>query len=51
MFFFFVGLLSLMFGICGLDSSEPEGWIVVCLAGVILLMVGSAQMSDKGDKK
>lgn len=51
MFFFFVGLLSLMFGICGLDSSEPEGWIIVCFAGVIFLMIGSAKISDKGDKK
>lgn len=51
MFLFIIGIFSLMCGVCGLDSANSEGWIIACLAGVILLMVGSAQMSDKGDKK
>ena len=50
MILFIFGFIGMMFAVCGLDSSNSEGCMIACLAGLMLMIVGASQMSDKGEK-
>lgn len=50
MFLFICGFIGLMCGVCGLDSANPSGCVIACLAGLMLMVIGAAQMSNKGEK-
>lgn len=50
MFFFIVGFIAIICGVCGLDSPDINGCVTAIFAGIILLSVGASRMSDKGEK-
>lgn len=51
MFFFIVGFVAIICGVCGLDSTEISGCMTAIFAGIIMLIVGASGMGDKGDNE
>lgn len=49
MFCFACGLVALIVGISGLDSSKTEICVAMCLVGIFLMIVGYVKADKKGE--